>query len=215
VIILGVDPGLNEPGWAVVSDAFSTTRAAAIGSPPLVPGSPEALELIIARRARIPEDWVNIDDPAERIALVADAILAEVAQHGDLAMIDVLAFEWPKIYHNRDSANNSGKVDKNDLIGLAGIGMAIEGRLTWMPGRRSPLRRVAPTPGKWAGNLPKSKKGDAFKSPRGMRLKSRLRGAELAAFGARPNHDALDAACIALFAAGRWAPVRMFHGARS
>lgn len=122
----------------------------------------------------------------------------------------VLILEWPQIY-----TVSKSKGDPNDLIGLAGVGMALAGIVGMGVAARDLVLQVTSyTPAEWAGQLPKSTKVSGFAaSPRTKRIRSRLDAAELAAIAEVASHDAFDAIGIGLHALGRLDPVRIFPGA--
>jgi hypothetical protein len=112
--------------------------------------------------------------------------------------VPTLVFEWPQIYRASKS-----KGDPNDLVPLAGIGMALAGMLDVDP--------VTPTPAEWAGQLKKFTNGDVGRSPRAIRISSRLTQNELCHW--QNQHDVIDAIGLGLWYLGRLAPKRVFPGA--
>lgn len=134
----------------------------------------------------------------ERAILIVDQVFAwfdiplEHSTH-------TLVVEYPQIYSATKSKGNP-----NDLLGLCVIAGVLADRIVWD-------KLLSPTPAQVWGNLPKTLTGDPWKSPRGHRLASRLTQEERACIS--KHHDALDAAGLALWAAGRWKPTRVFPGA--
>lgn len=119
----------------------------------------------------------------------------------------VLAVEWPQWYPAARS-----KVDPNDLAGLAGVCGALAGILAMGAAAQDHgLQVVSYTPAEWAGQTPKSKTGNPWRSPRGQRIRSRLTEDELEAVP--PKHDAVDAVGIGLYHLGKFERVRIFPGA--
>lgn len=128
-----------------------------------------------------------------------------------------LAFEWPQVYRAVKS-----KGDPNQLIGIAGVGSALAGIFA---AQNRLANLVTPTPAEWIGQLPKvcpacrgrrSKAckacgGSAWETPRGRRIRSRLKPSELALVP--DQHDAIDAVGIGLYALGRLDVARVFPGA--
>lgn len=130
-------------------------------------------------------------------------------------------YEFPQIY---TATKSDG--DPNDLTPLAAIGSAVGMALIVSGQYRNVTIDVAtPLPAEWAGQLPKSKTGDPWESPRGQRIRSRLTAAELARFASKPmplgdgheaivaNHDVIDGIGLGLWALGRLDRVRVFPGA--
>lgn len=154
--------------------------------------------LVSAQRVKVPAVWSKLG-VLERCFLIGGAVARWALVIGPP---DHLIVEWPRWY----SATKSGGVDPNDLAGLCGIAGAVAGCL------RIELRSISsPEPRAVWGNVPKSTKGDPWDSPRGRRLHGRLSPAERLVVA--PYHDALDAAGLALHAAGRWKPRRVRPGA--
>jgi hypothetical protein len=159
--------------------------------------------VIAADRIRVDADWKELPI-GERCQRVAAEINRWGSTYGDPRW---LVFEWPQAYYGKD------KVDKNDLFGLAGVAMGVAGQLAVALAHRDlSLQVLSPTPKDWAGQLPKSKTGDAWNSPRGKRLRSKIDNDEYFAIGAKATHDAIDSACIGLWAVGRWNPARVYAG---
>jgi hypothetical protein len=182
---LAIDPGLTNPAAALLRDGV----------------------LMVAERVKLEKSWAKLDT-LDRCQHIASAILEwtshQVVGCGSIGWggnhLDTLIVEWPSWY--RETKANG--VDPNDLAGLCGIAGAIAGGLDQLRKALSQttLRILSPTPREVWGQLPKSTKGDPWDSPRGRRLASRLTPAERSVIQAK--HDALDAAGLGLFAAGRW-----------
>lgn len=109
-------------------------------------------------------------------------------------LVDVVVYEWPQIY-----TRSKSKGDPNDLIALAAIGAAFTAMMN------APIVKT-PTPAEWAGQLPKTTKGDPWASPRAARVAARLTPAERVLVP--DSHDAIDAVALGLWALGRFAPRR-------
>ncbi len=128
-----------------------------------------------------------------------------------------LAFEWPQVYRAVKS-----KGDPNQLIGIAGVGSALAGIFA---AQNRLANLLTPTPAEWIGQLPKvcpachgrrskackSCHGSAWETPRGRRIRSRLKPPELALVA--DQHDVIDAVGIGLYALGRLDVARVFPGA--
>ncbi len=145
-------------------------------------------------------------DHGAKCMRMAHQILAWVV--GQHAEPRTLVMEWPKIYHGA-----KGKVDPNDLIGLAGIDMAVAGALTvaLIP-RNITLELVTPLPSDWIGQLPKTKTVKGAKvSPRGAFILGKLTDEEALIVPA--SHDAIDAIGIGLWGLQRLERHRVFAGA--
>lgn len=185
--ILALDPGLTKPGVALHQDG----------------------RIVRADRLKVPKDWAKLGI-CDRCDHVAEAAMEwfsqfkyEISTFATRAALTLIV-EWPQWY-----GDNEKGIDPNDLAGLCAINGSMLGRL-----RATTKREVlvqSPKPREVWGSLPKSTRGDPWKSPRGERLRSRLSMDELAAV--QSYHDALDAAGLALFAAGRWAARRNYPGA--
>lgn len=159
-------------------------------------------ELISAKRIQRKRDGADI---GQRCLAMAQDIAAWA--HDVRADPRCYAFEWPQIY---TAVKSEG--DPNDLIGLAGVGSALAGILWASAAARNIVIELAtPTPAEWAGQLPKSKTGDPWASPRGARIASRLSPHERARVPAQ--HDILDAVAIGLWALGRFDRIRVLPGA--
>ena len=181
--ILALDPGLTKPGAALHQGG----------------------KLVRADRLKVPKEWSKLEilDRCDRVAEVAFEWFSQFKYPFGVNDALMLIVEWPQWY-----GGNEKGIDPNDLAGLCAISGALLGRL------RSKGRDVAarsPKPREVWGNLPKATTGNPWRSPRGARLASRLTPAERA--GVTYYHDALDAAGLALFAAGLWAPRSVYPGA--
>lgn len=152
---------------------------------------------------------------AARCLEMAESLARWVVRHQ--ATPRALVFEWPQIYRVAKSKGNP-----NDLVPLAGVGMALAGILAMGVASRnvtlevvSNLEVVAFTAGEWTPAAGKketrvSKVADAMRTKRIMR---RLTDDERAAIEGIKSHDALDAVAIGLHALGRLEPERVYPGA--
>jgi hypothetical protein len=188
--VLSLDPSVVSPGAAlwVVREGQSKLLGA----------------------ARVPILEQTTISEAERWLHVADSVLAWVSGLAQILMIErqlriaTFVFERPQIYREAKS-----KGDHNQLIGLAAVGVALAARLQVT----SPaLVVLSPTPAEWSGQLPKTTRGDPWKSPRGQRVAGRLSPDELRLVPAQ--HDAIDAVGLGLWALGRFDRQRNWHIAR-
>lgn len=102
--------------------------------------------------------------------------------------IVALVVEWPQIY-----VRGRSKGDPNDLLPLAGVAMALAGRLD--------VEVRSYRPAQWIGQCAKAEHGDPLASPRGQLIWRELDAAERAAV--RLSHDALDATGLGLASLGR------------
>ena len=111
-----------------------------------------------------------------------------------------LAVEWPQIYRTAKS-----KGDPNKLLPLAGLCGALAGMLRAIQdGREETLQILSYKPSEWAGQVPKATKArKTMKSPRALRIQSRLNPRELRLWEGL-GHDAIDAIGIGLYALGRF-----------
>jgi hypothetical protein len=149
--------------------------------------------LIAASRVKVP--GANHKLPiGQRCLEVSRLIYKWVAQHG---VPDEFTTEWPRTYFR------SGKADPADLFPLAGVGMCLAGMYN--------VPVTAPTAPEWAGNIPKTTKGDPLQSIRGQRIWSRLSETERACVVL--SHDALDAIGLGLARLGRLERRQSFIGA--
>ena len=171
---LAVDPSVNSPGVAMFNPSG---------------------ELIATKRFQFEE---STDPIGTRCARVALEIRRWYLQQATPFIKPYLVFEWPQIYRASKS-----KGDPNDLIALAGIGMALAGMLE--------CGVSTPTPAQWAGQLKKFTKGDVGKSPRALRIRSRLSAEEMQHW--QDQHDVIDAIGLGLWSLDRLAPRRVYPGA--
>lgn len=130
---------------------------------------------------------------------VAREIAAYAIRRG---VYNTVVFERPQIYRAVKSKGNP-----NDLIGLAGVGMAVVGLLA-----DTLVDVLSPTPAEWIGQLPKSTTGSAKTSPRAKFILSRLAPGELELVP--DQHDAIDAVGVGLWALGRLKPTRVLSNGR-
>lgn len=180
--LLAVDPGVLNPGAALFRGG----------------------KLVAANRVRVDPDWKELDRD-ERCKRVASAIIRWGCGYNMEPRH--LVYEWPQWY-----ARNKSKGDPNDLAWLVGIGAQVSGQLSVaLIARSITLRSITPLPAEWIDGLPKVTTGDAWDSPRGQRVRSRLEPEEVASIIV--SHDSLDAVGLGLFALGRFARVRKFHRA--
>lgn len=198
--LLSLDPGIRSPGVALW-----------LMPEPTQPES--ASKLLAAGKVRVKVEpggerggplWVS---DAERWIYVArEVVYWMLMQAQDLGFesqlrVDTLVFEEPKIYRETKSKGNH-----NDLIPLAAVGTAVAVMLS----NSGVVPRVlSPDPKAWTGNLPKSTvAGEAWTSPRGRRVRARLRPEELALVP--DQHDCVDAVGLGLWALGRYAAHHAF-----
>lgn len=188
MIVVGVDPAIRSPGWAVVFNG-AVVAAGVVR----VPAALKSTKLEIGERVR-------------RVGeLVADQVLdaAELVAGASSATISVVAYEWPQVY-----ARDKRGGDPNDLLKLAGVGADVAARLSV---RRQVGAVRSPTPREWSGGSKKATTGDPWASQRGAMVARRLSAAERARVP--DSHDAIDAVAIALWALGRFEPRRVNPGA--
>jgi hypothetical protein len=133
---------------------------------------------------------------AQRALAMADAVIGWTI--GAKGKISTVAHEWPQIY-----TGSKSRANPNNLVAMAVVDGAIDCALAFIAAQRGEqldLRSFLPA--EWAGQLPKdTRKGAYWKSPRGVRIWSRLDDAERAV--APDQHDAGDAIGIGLHALGR------------
>lgn len=146
--------------------------------------------LVKASRVKVPKGIGPKTPVVQRCRVIAFAI-AEYSGHPDEIVI-----EFPQIYQAGKS-----KGDPNNLVPLAVIGGVLAGFYPTVP-------IASPKPREWIGNLPKNERGDAWDSPRGERIWSRLTPAERACIVV--SHDALDAVGIGLWRLGRYERRRVY-----
>lgn len=192
--LLALDPGMNSPGVALF------TRDT----------------LVAAWRVPIPSSFADRED-GQRWLDVALEIVGSVASRGVfLSEIRQVVFERPQWYQRGKS-----KGDPNQLAGVAGVAANVTGHLVQF-GR---FTVSSPKPAEWIGQLSKAcpscgalkKKcpacgGSVWKTPRGIRIRSRLSEAELALVP--DQNDAVDAVGLGLFELGRLAPKSNFSNGR-
>ncbi len=184
--LLVVDPALNSPGAALFRGGVLTA----------------------AEKVRIDPDYAKLPI-GERVGRVAADVVRWVIARN--AAPRYLAVEWPQIYQRTHQKGAKRGADNNDLLGLAGVCGAVVGILQLGMARRDvALTVVSPTPGEWAGQLPKATTGDAKSSPRALRILSRLSPAERNCVPA--SHDAIDAVGLGLFCLGRFERRRVMPG---
>jgi hypothetical protein len=153
--------------------------------------------LLFARRVKLAPELKGMS-VVSRCVAIAHAVYLDL-RSSDCAAPSALICEWPQIYQSTRS-----KGDPNQLVPLAGIACALLARM-------GDSRGLSPKPGEVWGRLPKSTKGDPWESPRGRRLAQRLRSDERAVV--QDKHDALDAAGLCLYVAGRWKARKNYAGA--
>lgn len=185
--VLALDPGLTKPGVALLRDG----------------------RIIRADRLKIPKEWSKLEilDRSDRVAATAYEWFAQFSygiSHLCNPVQLILVVEFPQWY-----GDNEKGIDANDLAGLAAIAGSMAGRLRARCTREVVVR--SPKPREVWGTVPKATKGNPWKSPRGHRLATRLNTDERA--NVANYHDALDAAGLALWGAGRWTARRVYPGA--
>ena len=117
-----------------------------------------------------------------------------------------LIVEWPQVY-----TRGKSKGDPNDLLLLAGIDAAFAAIMSAAVSARDvALVLRSPKPAEWAGQLPKTTKGNPWDSVRARRIRSRLSEEEL--LNVESSHDAIDAVGIGLHALGRFERHVVFDG---
>ena len=143
-----------------------------------------------------PVDFL-LDDPAERVRRACGVIgtwfLCESSSPGTCPDV---AWERPQWYRRGVS-----KGDPNDLGPLAIMG----GHLGGMLGGRV----YSYLPDEWTHGTKKTKSGDPWKSPRGIRLRALLSAEEFAAIG-KATHDLVDAVGIGLHHLKRFGLKRIY-----
>jgi hypothetical protein len=187
-IVLALDPGLTHPGVAYHLNG----------------------RLVRADRLKIPKVWAELDilDRCDHVAEAAFEWFSQFfmrALPGDICNTTTMVAEFPQWY-----GKDQKGIDPNDLAGLCAIAGALTGRLRTYVGDRVIVVK-SPKPREVWGTVPKTTKGDPWKSPRGARLASRLTPDERLVVA--NYHDALDAAGLALWGAGRWKPHSNYPGA--
>lgn len=171
--LLAVDPGIESPGAALFRDGV----------------------LIAAVRITVP-DLGPTATHAQRALAAADAIVTWAVNLR--AKVTVVTHEWPQIY-----AGSKSRANPNNLIAMAAVDGAVDCAFAFIAVHRGEQLEVRTfLPAEWAGQLPKNtKKGQYWKSPRGVRIRSRLSEAEWAV--TPDQHDAGDAIGLGLKALGR------------
>lgn len=155
---LSLDPGLTHPATALWTGG----------------------RLLCASRIRVNKEWSE-ECLGERCRLIGRAIHEWVLSknfHPELLLV-----EWPQVYR---ASRSDG--DPNDLPPMAGVDMALAGRLD------VPVKSY--TPSEWIGQIKKTTKGDARLSPRGKLIWAALDDQERA--GVVVSHDSIDAVGIGL-----------------
>ncbi len=148
--------------------------------------------LVAALRVKLSAATLAIEDHGERVKAVAAEIAYWIRNNvGHDPEGVTLVYEWPQIYGPGKSTG-----DPKDLIALAAIGASVEGRLA-----STFDKIITPKPRQWTAGTSKNTKGPAWDCTRGRRLQAILTPAEFALVPAQ--HDAIDAACLALFPTGR------------
>lgn len=138
--------------------------------------------LVFAKTIRVKPDTKL--DIAERCRFIALEVFRTVKHFWVLE----IAHEWPQIYKSDTPAR------ANSVITMAAVNLAID---TLLLG----CQTNSYLPAEIWGQLPKSKTGSAWASPRGKRIKSRLSEAELKLVP--DQHDVVDAVGIGLHHLGR------------
>lgn len=185
--LLALDPSIRSPGVALFRHGI----------------------LVAADRVKIPGSIhkLPIGTRCERVAReVADWWRQECDDTP--YVIRTVIFEWPQIYRFTKSSG-----DPNDLVPLGAVGIAFQMLVSAANLTRNarPPELLTPQPAEWTGQLPKSKTGDPWLSPRGARIKGKLQPGELSKVPAQ--HDAIDALGLGLWALGRFSATRVFSGA--
>lgn len=204
--LLSLDPGITSPGaalWVVTGGSYSRdykveqSALLACGKVAIKvkPGGDRSGQPLWTSDA---ERWIYV----ARECLIWMLTQAQALGCDRSLRLETLVFERPKIYRESKSKGNH-----NDLIPLAAVGTA----LAVMLGSSGVIPRVmSPMPEDWTGQLPKSTaRGEAWSSPRGRRISSRLRPEELALVP--DQHDTVDAVGIGLWALGRLSPRHSFQ----
>lgn len=181
MILLTVDPSIRSAGVALFADG----------------------RLYGCTKLRGIDTAVNV---VSRCRAMAQAIAAFVDGHPD-----VVAVEWPRVlpYGAKGATGQP-----NDLFGLAGVCAAVAALYptaqmeSYLPDEWQPAPKVS-AERKRRGLGPID--SEAFTSPRGLRIMSRLADDERALVPR--SHDAVDAVGIGLYALGRLAPRRIYPGA--
>lgn len=185
--LVALDPGIRSPGVALFRNGI----------------------LVGAAKIRLAKELEDLP-MGQRCMRVAQQIAAWWDQYHESA-IRTIVFEWPQIY-----AREKSKGDPNKLVPLVAVGTAFA---TIVQGANiqhgiRPPELLTPMPAEWTGQVPKSTKGDPWKSPRGIRIWDGLAPGERTAVP--PQHDAIDSVGLGLWALGRYGSAgvnRVFPGA--
>lgn len=174
--LLAIDPGLRNPAGAIFRDDV----------------------LVAASRIKVSRDHHALP-VGERCRQVAELVTRwYLDQAAGPPLLSLVVIEWPQIYRAVKS-----KGDPNDLVPLAGLGVAIGALLG--------AEICSPTPAEWIGQRKKVTTGDPLASPRGAYIWERLTDAERSRVVL--SHDAIDAVGLGLWRLGRLKPVRVYPGA--
>lgn len=139
-----------------------------------------------------------------RAQTAADAICVWLHTQCPCLVIPLaIAYEWPQIY------KDDGPAVANAIISMAAVDAAVTMACR---ARYGPSEIYSYKPAEIWGQLPKSKKGSYWASPRGARVYSRLSDSERAI--AVDQHDAGDAVGIGLFALHRFSVRRVLSNGR-
>lgn len=164
-------------------------------------------QLVAASAVKLPAD--TDADMGARCLEMAESLARWVIRHD--ATPRALVFEWPQVYTVAKS-----KGSPNDLIPLAGVGMALAGILgLGVAARNVTLEVITFRAGEWAPAAgKKSTKVSEFEtSMRTKRVMRRLSPGEREAIAGIKSHDALDAVGIGLHALDRLEPLKVYPGA--
>lgn len=181
-----LDPGVRHPACALFRDNV----------------------LVAAGRVKLPGKLAKLDR-GERIRQVAMLITQWYGQNTrcdggmggpfvPINPLERLVAEWPQVYQ---AGHQKG--DQNDLLLLAGVVGAAAAEFG--------VEVTTYLPGEWTGGVPKTETGDPWKSPRGIRVWSRLSSDEQQVCllaGKDLGHDGVDAIGLGLFHHKRFAPRR-------
>lgn len=158
--------------------------------------------LVRAEPVRVPRAYSKLDmiDRCRKVAELINGWYLEQREMGlGARMLDVhLVVERPQIYRASKS-----KGDPNDLPPMVGIDAA----LATLMG--CPVTSYLPR--EWVGGTSKVETGDAWMSPRGQRVWSRLSEAERQAVVV-VTHDVVDSVGLGLFHLGRFTPRQVYPG---
>lgn len=151
---------------------------------------------------------LSVAERAEKCVSMTHKIVAWARGYVGANPVRVVV-EWPQVYRTAKS-----KGDPNDLLGLAGVCVGVASAL-------NAVQVVSYTPAEWepapkVSDERKRKKlgpidSEAFTSPRGLRVMSRLTDGERIIVPL--SHDAVDAIGIGLHDLHRLDRVRVFPGA--